>query len=412
MIGYSINMKNTKKPLLGIFLFVLSAPVIGARPALAQIAAERAVESATPRALEPLSLPTPQDFSISNEAPLEGIPETPTLGIPRSDATLQTQETPLEQTAHPALKSESQAISPQSVEPVASKLAPMAIKKRALSRTTGKLSKISASISNSFQTDALAQFIDGAKPYPTVDDREARAFSHELEDSPRQIKNAGVKAVVTVFGSARTLPKEEALARYKKAAAAAKLNSQDEAARESLSRAKQDLKMSRYYEEARKFGEIVARKSQGTLAVATGGGPGIMEAANKGALKAGGPSIGHSIKLPNEQTSNPYLTPGLDFLYDNFAPRKINLRRGAAALAFFPGGFGTMDELFETLTLMQTGKIPTVPIALVGKNYWNKILNFDSFAQMGVISKKDLSLFKIVDNAEEAWAFLFAKPMK
>ncbi len=281
--------------------------------------------------------------------------------------------------------------------------------KKLSKKTVASLSKFSNSLKESNALGALSHFIDGAKGYPVADIGEGERFAREIEEAPKEINKKGVAASITVFGSARLMPQQKAQADHKKALALARLNPNDKNVQEALKLARQNLQMSKYYEEAYRFGQIVAHESGGKIAVATGGGPGIMEAANRGAFEAGGASIGHTIRLPHEESSNPYITKGLNFLYDNFAPRKINLRRGAVALAFFPGGFGTMDELFETLTLIQTGKIPRVPIVLVGKKYWKQILNFQSFSKMGVISSKDLSLFKIVDTAQEAWAALTAE---
>ena len=276
-------------------------------------------------------------------------------------------------------------------------------------KAASPLNQLAGSLKKSNSLGALSHFIDGAQSYPAADIGEGERFAREIVEAPQEIQKRGVAASITVFGSARLLPRQKALAEHRKALALARLNPNDKNVQEALKLARQNLQMSKYYEEAYRFGQIVARESGGKIAVATGGGPGIMEAANRGAFEIGGTSIGHTIRLPHEEASNPYITRGLNFIYDNFAPRKINLRRGAAALAFFPGGFGTMDELFETLTLIQTGKIPRVPIVLVGKKYWNQILNFKSFSKAGVISPKDLSLFKIVDTADEAWTSLTAQ---
>ncbi len=136
-----------------------------------------------------------------------------------------------------------------------------------------------------------------------------------------------------------------------------------------------------------------------------------MKAANQGAFEAGGPSVGYNIILDKEQGLNKYATPGLDFEFENFSTRKMALRHGSVGLVYFPGGFGTMDELFEVLTLMQTRKMPRVPIVLVGERaYWDKILDFDEFARMGLISSGDLSLFHFADAARSAWNAIVALP--
>ena len=140
--------------------------------------------------------------------------------------------------------------------------------------------------------------------------------------------------------------------------------------------------------------------------IATGGGPGIMEAANRGAFEVGAPTIGFNIALPFEQYPNPYTTPDLTFKFHYFAMRKMHLAMHSNALAVFPGGFGTLDELFEILTLRQTGKSSPKPVVLVGRDYWNGLVNFQWMVDHAMIDKEDLDLFAIVDSAEEAWAAL------
>ena len=139
------------------------------------------------------------------------------------------------------------------------------------------------------------------------------------------------------------------------------------------------------------------------MVVITGGGPGIMEAANRGASDAGGKSIGLNIVLPYEQRPNPYITPELCFQFHYFAIRKMHFLKRARALVACPGGFGTIDELFETLTLIQTHKIKPVPILLLGSDYWKRVINFDVFVEEGTIHEDDLKLFEFVESAEEAW---------
>ncbi|MEK9144260.1 MAG: TIGR00730 family Rossman fold protein, partial [Elusimicrobiota bacterium] len=176
------------------------------------------------------------------------------------------------------------------------------------------------------------------------------------------------------------------------------------AARKRLDAARAAVTASKYYGIARRLGAIVAENGGGEVAIVTGGGPGIMEAANRGAFEAGGPSVGYNIKLDKEQGLNPYVTAGLDFEFQNFSTRKMALRHGAMALVYFPGGFGTMDELFEVLTMMQNRKMARAPIVLVGeKDYWDKIIDFGELARMGLVSPGDLSLFRFADTAESAW---------
>ncbi len=142
------------------------------------------------------------------------------------------------------------------------------------------------------------------------------------------------------------------------------------------------------------------------MVVITGGGPGIMEAANRGAHEAGIPSIGMNIVLPFEQAPNPFITPELSFQFHYFAIRKMHLLMRARALAVFPGGFGTLDELFETMTLIQTQKVKPIPILLFGQKFWERVINFNALVEEGTISPHDLDLFQYVETAEEAWEII------
>lgn len=170
--------------------------------------------------------------------------------------------------------------------------------------------------------------------------------------------------------------------------------------------------LSRFYEEARKFAQLITEKSgengdgERENVVVTGGGPGVMEAGNRGAEEAGGVSIGLNIVLPHEQAPNAYVTPDLSFNFHYFAIRKMHFLMRAAAVAIFPGGFGTLDELFETLTLIQTGRMRRVPILLFGKDFWQRIINWDALSDAGTISPEDLDLFRFVETAEEAMAHM------
>ncbi len=173
----------------------------------------------------------------------------------------------------------------------------------------------------------------------------------------------------------------------------------------------------RWYAEARKFAYLASRKggalhSNGSYrdnVIATGGGPGIMEAANRGAHDAGAPSIGFNITLPHEQEPNAYSTPELTFRFHYFAMRKMHLAMRANALVVFPGGFGTLDELFELLTLRQTGKAPPIPIALFDQTYWRSIINFEAMSKMGMVDRSDLDLITYADTAEDLWRQLTEK---
>ena len=164
--------------------------------------------------------------------------------------------------------------------------------------------------------------------------------------------------------------------------------------------------LSEFYDEAREFAKLMTEKSIETggreNVIVTGGGPGVMEAGNRGALDAGGASIGLSIVLPHEQAPNEYVTPDLSFNFHYFAIRKMHFLMRARAICVFPGGFGTMDELFESLTLIQTGRMERVPFLLFGKEFWEKVINWDALADAGTISDQDLDLFRFVDTAQEA----------
>ncbi len=165
--------------------------------------------------------------------------------------------------------------------------------------------------------------------------------------------------------------------------------------------------MSHYYSSARKLSKLISIETKlerpHAHVIVTGGGPGIMEAANRGAFDAGCKSIGLNISLPNEQHPNSFITPGLCFKFNYFAMRKFHFVMRSEAAVFFPGGFGTLDELFELLTLRQTGMKKNIPIILFGKDYWNKVINFEYLCDMGLIEENHLSIFKYADSAEEAW---------
>jgi uncharacterized protein (TIGR00730 family) len=210
-----------------------------------------------------------------------------------------------------------------------------------------------------------------------------------------------IVATIVIFGSARLVPMVVAEERLAKAE-----TGNDKA---SIARARMSLHMSRYYEEARQLSSLItaaSKKLDEKIVVVTGGGPGIMEAGNRGASEAGGPSIGLNIVLPHEQEPNAYITPRLCFQFHYFALRKMHFLMRSAGLVCFPGGFGTLDEMFEVLTLTQTGKVRKRPIVLVGKEFWTKLVNFDWLVETGMIAADDLHLFHLVETAEEAWAVL------
>ena len=178
----------------------------------------------------------------------------------------------------------------------------------------------------------------------------------------------------------------------------------------NLSRLENSLLMSHYYESARKLSKLASINNQNkncnSHVIVTGGGPGIMEAANRGAFEANCKSIGLNISLPNEQIPNAFITPGLCFKFDYFALRKIHFVMRSVAAVFFPGGFGTLDELFELLTLRQTGMKNKIPIILFGRDYWDKVINFEYLADLGLISDEDLNFFEYADTALEAWEII------
>jgi uncharacterized protein (TIGR00730 family) len=221
-----------------------------------------------------------------------------------------------------------------------------------------------------------------------------------------------IHSTVVVFGSTRIREPEEARTALDAARAALQEQPDDELRQIEVERSQRLVANSHYYEEAREFARIVTSSCQVQglceYVVVTGGGPGIMEAANRGAADTGGKSIGLGIVLPGESEPNPYITPALCFQFHYFAVRKMHFLMRAKALVAFPGGFGTLDELFETLTLLQTRKIEPVPVLLFGRSYWEKIINFREMVLEGTISPRDLALFQYVETAQEAWDVISA----
>ncbi|MBL7114186.1 MAG: TIGR00730 family Rossman fold protein [Kiritimatiellae bacterium] len=215
-----------------------------------------------------------------------------------------------------------------------------------------------------------------------------------------------IVSTIVVFGSARTPDLAEAQKALMHAQLVFEKSPDDESGAE-LRRAEKRMEHAGYYEQARELGRIVSSTCQldgrCEYVVVTGGGPGIMEAANRGAYEVGAKSIGLNITLPFEQKPNPYISPELCFQFRYFAARKMHFLMRAKALVAFPGGFGTMDELFEALTLIQTRKMKRIPVVLVGKAFWDRIINFDAFVEEGVISPEDLKLFHIVETAQHVW---------
>ncbi|PIE71365.1 MAG: TIGR00730 family Rossman fold protein [Deltaproteobacteria bacterium] len=218
------------------------------------------------------------------------------------------------------------------------------------------------------------------------------------------LSELGIESTVVIFGSARLLDPETAWAEMEAAESAMEKDPHNVDLEAALKRARRSVKNSRYYDEARTLGRLVAENADpGKYVVTTGGGDGIMGAANRGAHDVGAKNIGLNIVLPFEQSPNPYITPELCFQFHYFAIRKMHFLMRAKALIAFPGGFGTLDELFEALTLLQTRKINKMPILLFGREFWHELINFEFLVEQGTISESDLDLFQYVSTAEEAW---------
>ena len=232
--------------------------------------------------------------------------------------------------------------------------------------------------------------------------RETRGIRFQLEMLKPDLAQAeaGIEHTVVVFGSARFLDRAAAQAQLQIA--------QQNGQAQDIAKAQALVRNAEHYENARVFAQMVSRAcsclpNDEKLYICTGGGPGIMEAANRGAQEAGAPSVALNIALPHEQHPNPYVTPGLSFKFHYFALRKMHFMMRAKALVAFPGGFGTLDELFEVMTLVQTRKSRPVPILLFGTTFWKGLIDMDVLVQEGTISPSDLQLFHYVDTPEAAW---------
>ncbi len=225
----------------------------------------------------------------------------------------------------------------------------------------------------------------------------------ELLKPEHALREHKIASTVVVFGSARIVSLEQARTQRGDDQTGPGPAAETAAAGRELTHA-------RYYEEARRFSALISqrfqREQRRDFVVVTGGGPGIMEAANRGAYEAGARSIGLNITLPHEQMPNPYITPELAFQFHYFTLRKMHFLLRARALVAFPGGYGTLDELFEVLTLVQTGKMPRVPIVLVGTKFWDRLIDFDYLVEEGFVSAPDIGLFTRVDSAEQIVAVL------
>jgi len=229
----------------------------------------------------------------------------------------------------------------------------------------------------------------------------------ELLKPELALRKRRIRSTIVVFGGTRIVHPEEAKRRLGKAESAVAANPGEPRLAMRVEAARRILSKSRFYDEARSFAKIVStdKRDNGDqdFVIVTGGGPGIMEAANRGAWEIGAESIGLNITLPHEQEPNPYITPELCFQFRYFAIRKMHFMLRAKALVAFPGGYGTMDELFEALTLVQTRKVPELPIVLMGREFWDRIVNFEEFVLEGVIDPDDIHLFKFAETANEAW---------
>jgi len=221
------------------------------------------------------------------------------------------------------------------------------------------------------------------------------------------LQKHGIDHTIVVFGSTRIIEEKTAMHELESAQKALKKAPMSTKQMHKVNIAERILDKSRYYKIARKFGRLVGEAGKGPgdcrLTLMTGGGPGIMEAANRGAFDVGAKSIGLNISLPHEQFPNPYITPELCFRFHYFAIRKFHFLQRSKALVVFPGGFGTLDELFSVLTLIQTRKIDPIPIVLVGKKYWKHLINIDFLEDEGVIDPEDRSLFWYAESAKEIW---------
>ncbi|MBK1645518.1 TIGR00730 family Rossman fold protein [Thiocapsa imhoffii] len=238
---------------------------------------------------------------------------------------------------------------------------------------------------------------------------EARPVRLQLEllKPELELQDQRIESTIVVFGSARIPDPDSAATQLAAAQAARASHPGDPACEAAVLRCQRAHERARYYEEARRFARLVSAQEQNEhsrcFVIVTGGGPGIMEAANRGAADVDALSIGLSITLPHEQAPNAFITPELSFQFHYFALRKMHFLMRAKALVVFPGGFGTFDELFETLCLIQTKKIRPMPVMLFGRTFWERVVDFEAMVEEGVISRSDLELFVYVETAAEAW---------
>lgn len=263
--------------------------------------------------------------------------------------------------------------------------------------------------------ESLKRIRGSASYIPAIEDvnflqgSDARGVRLQLDYLKPELtmREHGIEQTIVVFGGTRVGDKKKSKETVENLEEALALSPDSEELRNRLSIARSVLRKSKYYDVARDFSKLVAQCGGGPddsrLVVITGGGPGIMEAANRGAKESGAKTVGLNITLPREQLPNPYLTPDLCFQFNYFALRKMHFMLRARALVAFPGGYGTLDELFETLTLIQTRKFAPLPVVLVGEEFWRKAVNFDFLVEEGVIDAEDRELFWYAETAKEIW---------
>jgi uncharacterized protein (TIGR00730 family) len=241
---------------------------------------------------------------------------------------------------------------------------------------------------------------------------EMRASRIELEllKPELYLHDHGIRSTIVVFGSTQIIEPAAARQRLQQAEDELAASPNDRRCRRAVARAKHLLARSRYYDAAREFAGLVSAANQrqrtSDYVIVTGGGPGIMEAANRGAYDVAAKSVGLNIRLPKEQQPNPYITPELCFQFHYFAMRKLHFLLRAKALVAFPGGFGTFDELFDALTLRQTGRMQAIPIILFGREYWQRAIDFQFLADQGVVADEDLNLLDYAETAVDAWEII------
>ena len=241
---------------------------------------------------------------------------------------------------------------------------------------------------------------------------EMRAARLELELLKPELyfQQNNIRSTIVVFGSTQIVEPAAARRRLEEAKQELAETPDDRRRQRAAARAEHLLERSHYYETAREFARLVSTACQNPEqchhVIATGGGPGIMEAANRGAYDVAAKSVGLNIRLPHEQQPNPYITPDLCFQFHYFAMRKLHFLLRASALVAFPGGFGTLDELFDALTLRQTGRMQAIPIILFGREYWRRVIDFQFLADQGTIADEDLDMIEFAETAAEAWEMI------